>query len=208
MRNRAYFFPIEYVYLPLRGERSRELNRLLSYWLSLPKVALHLHKVEGFWTLSRRWTRPIQSPTVAIARCRSCRRKSPALHWNEWDRVALSLVVWTGLKAVIKRSMIDSRIFLFLFFIINFIFKIYCNHSKIDDNNSHTCIRSYFFACLLHRIVRSTWKMCSLRKHSEGGTRFETATLIGLIADEWQFNYIQWTMRLEFAARLDWWTSI
>ncbi len=93
MRNRAYFFPIEYVYLPLRGERSRELNRLLSYWLSLPKVALHLHKVEGFWTLSRRWTRPIQSPTVAIAHCRSCRRKSPALHWNEWDCVALSLSV-------------------------------------------------------------------------------------------------------------------
>ncbi len=43
--------------------------------------------------LSRRWTRPIQSPTVAIARCRSCRRKLPALHWNEWDRVALSLSV-------------------------------------------------------------------------------------------------------------------
>ncbi len=60
----------------------------------------------------------------------------------------------------------------------------------------------HFFACLfslLHRIVRSTWRMPSLRKHSEGGTRFETATLIGLIADEWQFNYIQWTMRLEFA---------
>ncbi len=93
MRNRAYFFSIAYVYLLLRGERSRELNRLLSYWLSLPKVALHLHKVEGFWTLSRRWTRPIRSPTVAIARCRSCRRKSPALHWNEWDRVALSLSV-------------------------------------------------------------------------------------------------------------------
>ncbi len=35
--------------------------------------------------------------------------------------------------------------------------------------------------------------MRSLRKR----TRFETATLIGLIADEWQFNYIQWTMRLE-----------
>ncbi len=47
---------------------------------------------------------------------------------------------------------------------------------------------------LLHRIVRSTWRMPSLRKHSESGTRFETATLIGLIADEWQFNYIQWTM--------------
>ncbi len=89
----SLFFPIEYVYLPLRGERSLELNRLLSYWLSLPKVALHLHKVEGFWTLSRRWTRPIRSPTVAIACCHSCRRKSPALHWNEWDRVALSLSV-------------------------------------------------------------------------------------------------------------------
>ncbi len=41
-------------------------------------------------------------------------------------------------------------------------------------------------------------KMHSLRKHSEGGACFETATLIGLIADEWQFNYIQWTMRLVF----------
>ncbi len=80
MRNRAYFFSIAYVYLLLRGERSRELNRLLSYWLSLPKVALHLHKVEVFGTLSRRWTRPIRSPTVTIARCRLCRRKSPALH--------------------------------------------------------------------------------------------------------------------------------
>ncbi len=48
MRNRAYFFSIEYVYLPLRGERSRKLNRLLSYWRLLQNVALHLHKVEGF----------------------------------------------------------------------------------------------------------------------------------------------------------------
>ncbi len=48
----------------------------------------------------------------------------------------------------------------------------------------------------------------SLRKHSEGGTSFETATLIGLIADEWQLNYTQWTMRLEFAVSLDWWTGV
>ncbi len=41
MRNRAFFyFFTAYVYLRLRGEQS--------YWLLLPKVALHLHKVEGF----------------------------------------------------------------------------------------------------------------------------------------------------------------
>lgn len=31
-----------YVYLQLRGERSHELYRLLSYWLLLLKVTLHL----------------------------------------------------------------------------------------------------------------------------------------------------------------------
>ncbi len=93
MRNSLLFIPIAYVYLRLRGERSHELNRLLFYWLSLPKVALRLHKVEGFWNLSRHWTRPIRSSVVVIARCCLCRRKSPALHWNEWDRVALSLRV-------------------------------------------------------------------------------------------------------------------
>ncbi len=44
----SLLFSIEYVYLPLRGERSRKLNRLLSYWRLLQNVALHLHKVEGF----------------------------------------------------------------------------------------------------------------------------------------------------------------
>ncbi len=112
MRNRAYFLSIAYVYLLLRGERSRELNRLLSYWLSLPKVALHLHKVEGFWTLSRRWTRPIRSPTVAIARCRSCRRKSPALHWNEWERgfkrftqiTSRAMKTWLWIQSIKSKS--------------------------------------------------------------------------------------------------------
>ncbi len=32
--------------ISIAGEQSHELNRLLSYWLLLPKVALHLHKVE------------------------------------------------------------------------------------------------------------------------------------------------------------------
>ncbi len=39
---------------------------------------------------------PLDTPhpvTNGRYRCRSCRRKSPALHWNEWDRVALSLHV-------------------------------------------------------------------------------------------------------------------
>ncbi len=54
-----------------------------------------------------------------------------------------------------------------------FIFRIDCNHSKIDNIISHTCIRSYtsLRGCLtlLHR---STWRMRSLRKYPEGGTRF------------------------------------
>ncbi len=98
MRNRAYFFSIEYVYLQLRGERSRELNRLLSYWLSLPKVALHLHKVEGFWTLSCRWTRPIQSPTVAVARVAGNRQLSIEMNGIVSLCRWVSLVVWTGLQ--------------------------------------------------------------------------------------------------------------
>ncbi len=49
--------------------------------------------------------------------------------------------------------------------------------------------------------------MRSLCKLSEGGTRFENAKLIGLTADDWQFNNILWTMWLVFAARLDWLTS-
>ncbi len=75
-----------------------------------------------------------------------------------------------------------------------FIFRIHCNHSKIDDNNSHTCIRS----CTSLRAFCFTVPMCSFRKLSEGGTFFETATLSGLIADEWQFNNIQLSMRLVF----------
>ncbi len=51
-----------------------------------------------------------------------------------------------------------------------FIFRIHCNHSKIDDNNSHACISSYTsFEHLKYVFVTQT----------EGGTRFETATLIG-----------------------------
>ncbi len=64
---------------------------------------------------------------------------------------------------------------------------------------------AYFFACLFslfYHIVHSTWRMRSLRKYPEGGTRFETATLIGLIADQWQFSYIQLTMRLVFLSIL------
>ncbi len=40
--------------------------------------------------------------------------------------------------------------------------------------------------------------MRSLRKHPEVGTRIETATLIGLTADEWQFSHVQWIKRLVF----------
>ncbi len=93
-----HFFPIEYVYLPLRGERSRELNRL-SYWLSLPKVALHLHKVEGFWTLLHRWTHPIRSPTVAIAHVAGNRQLSIEMNGIVSLCRWVSLVVWTGLQS-------------------------------------------------------------------------------------------------------------
>lgn len=43
------------------------------------KVALHLHKVEGFSALSRCWTRPIRLPMVAVARD-SPEIASPQLH--------------------------------------------------------------------------------------------------------------------------------
>ncbi len=32
--------------LSIAGEQSHELNRLLSYWLLLPKIALHLHNLK------------------------------------------------------------------------------------------------------------------------------------------------------------------
>ncbi len=91
MRNRACFFSIAYVYLRLRGKPSHELNRLLFYWLSLPKVALHLHTFEGLWTLSRRWTHPIQSPTVAIARVAVNRQLSIEINGIASLRVACSV---------------------------------------------------------------------------------------------------------------------
>ncbi len=47
---------------------------------------------------------------------------------------------------------------------------------------THTCIRS---CTSLRAYLAFAWRMRSLRKHSEGGTSFETATLIGLIAGEW-----------------------
>ncbi len=76
------------VYLLLRGERSRELNRLLSYWLSLPKVALHLHNVKGLWTLSHHWTRPIRSLLLSVAHVTGNRQLF--IEMNE-------IVVWMGL---------------------------------------------------------------------------------------------------------------
>ncbi len=102
---------IGYVYLQLRGEQSHKLYRLLSYWLSLPKVTLHLHKVEGFWALSRCWTCHIRSPTVAIDCCRLCLWKSPVLHWNEWDCVTLLLRVTcsVNMASVIRKIWWPSR---------------------------------------------------------------------------------------------------
>ncbi len=79
-----------------------------------------------------------------------------------------------------------------------FIFRINCSHSKINDDDSHTCIRSCASLRAYLAFCFSTWRMRSLRKHSEDGTRFETATLTGLIAGEWQFNNIHRTMRLIF----------
>ncbi len=76
---------LSYVYLRLRGERSHELNRLPSYWLSLPLFICIKSKDSELYRVA------------GHARYRSCRCKSPALHWNEWDRVALLLVVWMGL---------------------------------------------------------------------------------------------------------------
>ncbi len=89
-----------------------------------------------------------------------------------------------ALKLVIKRSMIFPE--MTLIDRNNFIFIIHCNHSKKDDNNSHTCIRSYtslpvyLVFCIAYFAAPEE---CVLYATFRGGTRFETATLIGLIAD-------------------------
>ncbi len=64
---------------------------------------------------------------------------------------------------------------------------LYLEHIAITPKQmmtltTHTCIRS---CTSLRAYLAFAWRMRSLRKHSEGGTRFETATLIGLIAGEW-----------------------
>ncbi len=61
-----------------------------------------------------------------------------------------------------------------------FIFRIHCNHSKIDDNNSHTCISSYtslraYLTVCMHGSQHLKYVFVTQR---EGGTRFETATLM------------------------------
>ncbi len=92
---------IAYVYLRLRGEQSHELYRLLSNWLSLPKVTLHFQKVEGFWTWSRRWSRPIQTPrslSLTVARVAGNRQLSIEINGIVSLCHCVSLVVWTGLS--------------------------------------------------------------------------------------------------------------
>ncbi len=97
MRNRAYFFfPLSMfiyrweendhvsstVFFPI-GCRSRK-----SLFICIKLKDSELCRVAGHAPSSRQ-----RSLSLSIACCRSCRRKSPALHWNEWDRVALSLSV-------------------------------------------------------------------------------------------------------------------
>lgn len=72
------------------SDRSRVLHWIHSYWSSLPKVALRLHKVKHISTILPCWTR---LHPVANSHCCLCRQKSAALYWNEWDRLALSLNV-------------------------------------------------------------------------------------------------------------------
>ncbi len=73
LRNRAYFFSIECVYLWPRGERLGELNHL-SYWLSL-FICIKLKDSEPF-------------RVAPSSRQLSLSLVLPALHWNEWDCVA------------------------------------------------------------------------------------------------------------------------
>ncbi len=81
-------YSFAYVYLQLRGEQSHKLYHFLSYWLSLPKFALHLHKVVGFCTLGCCWTRPIRSLSLVSPEIASYPLKWMGLcHY-------LSLVVW------------------------------------------------------------------------------------------------------------------
>ncbi len=76
----------------------RHWQILHSYWLSLAKFAVHLHKVEQSLTFVA-WHAHIPSPKVTFALVAGSRQLSIE---NEWDHIALTLCVAGGVNGALS----------------------------------------------------------------------------------------------------------